>query len=256
MLLSLPRAFAVGMMAMGLAFAMAPAPAAALDDVQRAEFEALIRDYLIKNPEVIQEAIGELQKRQEAAEATRRKAQIAAMKTEIYNSPHAIVVGNPEGDVTLVEFFDYNCGFCKRSLGDLVDLVKNDPKLRVVLKEFPVLGPGSVEAAQVAVAVRLVAPEKYFEFHQKLLGDRGQANRAKALAAAKDVGVDPAKVEKAMAEPEVRAALEESLKIADTLGINGTPSYILGDELVIGAVGHDQLKGAIDSVRACGKTQC
>ncbi|MCK0195470.1 DsbA family protein [Ancylobacter sp. 6x-1] len=253
---TLPRALSAGLLSASLLLAAGGAPASALDDTQRSEFETLIHDYLVKNPEVIQEAIGELQKRQEAAEATRRKSQIAAMKDDIYTSPHAVVVGNPKGDVTLVEFFDYNCGYCKRSLGDLVDLIKNDPKLRVVLKEFPVLGPGSVEAAQVAVGVRMVAPDKYFAFHQKLLGDRGQANKAKALAAAKDVGVDSDKLEAAIADPEVRVTLEQSMKIADSLGINGTPSYVLGDELIVGAVGHDQLKGAIQAVRNCGKTQC
>ncbi|QIB32479.1 DsbA family protein [Ancylobacter pratisalsi] len=232
------------------------APAAALDDTQRKEFEGVIREYLLKNPEVIQEAIMELQKRQAAAEANQRNEALTAMKPLVFDSPRGTVVGNPDGDVTLVEFFDYNCGYCKRALADLVKLTQDDPKLKVVLKEFPVLGPGSVEAAQVAVAVRLTAPDKYFAFHQKLLGERGQANREKALAAAKEVGIDKAALEKAMSDPEVNATLQESLKIADALGIDGTPSYVTGDAVIVGAVGHDQLKSAIDSVRACGKTQC
>jgi len=134
--------------------------------------------------------------------------------------------------------------------------VKNDPKLKVVLKEFPVLGPGSVEAAQVAVAVRLVAPDKYYAFHQKLLGDRGQANKAKALAAAAEVGVDTAALEKKLADPEINATLQESLQIADQLGIDGTPSYVVGDSVIVGAVGHDQIRGALDAMRKCGKAQC
>ena len=112
------------------------------------------------------------------------------------------MLGNPQGDVTFVEFFDYNCGYCKRAMTDMLDLMKNDPKLKVVLKEFPVLGPGSVEAAQVAVAVRMQdkTGKKYLEFHQKLLGGRGQADKARALAAAKEVGLDMARLEKDMDE--------------------------------------------------------
>ncbi|MCB4770344.1 DsbA family protein [Ancylobacter sp. Lp-2] len=239
-----------------LALGVAAAPAFALDDAQRKEFESVIRDYLLKNPEVIQEAIGELQKRQQVAADEQRKQAIVKLKPQIFDSPHGVVIGNPKGDVTLVEFFDYNCGYCKRSLPDLVKLIENDPKLKVVLKEFPVLGPGSVEAAQVAVGVKLVAPEKYFAFHQALLGGRGQANRARALEAVTEAGIDRAAVEKAMASPEVNATLQESMQIADALGIDGTPSYITGDAVIIGAVGHEQLKGTIDSVRSCGKAAC
>ena len=113
------------------------------------------------------------------------------------------MLGNPKGDVTLVEFFDYNCAYCKRALSDMLTLIKSDPNLRIVLKEFPVLGEGSTEAAQVAVAVRMQdeSGKKYLEFHQKLLGGRGQADRARALAAAKDAGVDMTRLEKDMAEP-------------------------------------------------------
>lgn len=243
-------------LAAGLMLGAALTPASALDDTQRKEFEGVIRDYLLKNPEVIQEAIVELQKRQAAAEAKQRESALAELKPRIFDTARAVVVGNPQGDVTLVEFFDYNCGYCKRALGDLVDLVKGDPKLKVLLKEFPVLGPGSVEAARVAVAVRLTAPDKYFDFHKKLLGERGQANKDKAIEAAVAVGIDKGALEKALENPEINATLQEDLQIAEALGIDGTPSYVLGDQVVVGAVGHDQLKDAIAAVRACGKTQC
>ena len=231
-------------------------PASALDDAQRKEFEGVIREYLLRNPEVIQEAIMELQKRQAAAEANQREQALAALKPMIYDAPTNVVVGNPDGDVTLVEFFDYNCTYCKRALPDLVKLSETDPKLKIILKDFPMLGPGSEEAAQIAVAVRLASPDKYFAFHQKLLGERGQANKDKALAAAEDVGVDMAALNKALADPKIIAALKTNLQLADALGINGTPSYILGDSVIVGAVGYDQLKGAIEAMRACGKTEC
>jgi protein-disulfide isomerase len=153
--------------------------------------------------------------------------------------------------VTLVEFFDYNCGYCKRALSDMLNLMKEDPKLRVVLKEFPVLGPGSVEAAQVAVAVRMQDPsgKKYLEFHQKLLGGRGQADRAHALAVAKEIGLDMTRIEKDMTGDEAKATLEENMHIAEALGLNGTPSYVIGTEVVVGAVGLAALKEKVGTAR-------
>jgi len=162
-----------------------------------------------------------------------------------------VTLGNPQGDVTFVEFFDYNCGYCKRALIDMVELMGKDPKLKVVLKEFPVLGPGSVEAAQVAVAVRMQdrTGKKYLEFHQKLLSARGQADKAKALANAKDVGLDMARLDKDLKSEEVAKTIEESMKLAEALGLNGTPSYVIGNDVVIGAVGQAALAQKIQAAR-------
>jgi protein-disulfide isomerase len=142
-------------------------------------------------------------------------------------------------------------------MADMLALRKAVPKLRGVRKEFPVLGPGSVEAAQVAVAVRMQDPDgkKYLDFHQKLLGGRGQADKARAMAAAKDAGLDMAKIEKDMNSPEVRATLEENFKLAESMGMNGTPSYVVGKQVVVGAVGLDALKEKVAQAR-CGKAAC
>ena len=150
--------------------------------------------------------MNELTKRQAAAEAEKHEASVATNAETIFNSPRGVVLGNKDGDVTFVEFFDYNCGYCKRAMADMLDLMKTDPKLKVVLKEFPVLSEGSVEAARVAVAVRMQDPggKKYLDFHQKLLGGRGQADKARAIAAAKDAGLDIARLEKDLASPEVQ----------------------------------------------------
>ena len=146
--------------------------------------------------------MAELEKKQAADEAAKNQAAVKDNAETIFNSPRQVVTGNPQGDVTFVEFFDYNCGYCKRAMDDMFDLMKSDPKLKVVLKEFPVLGPGSVEAARVAVAVRMQdkTGKKYIDFHQKLLGGRGQADKARALAVAKEVGLDMARIERDMAE--------------------------------------------------------
>jgi protein-disulfide isomerase len=135
--------------------------------------------------------------------------------------------------------------------------MKADPKLKVVLKEFPVLSQGSVEAAQVAVAVRMQDPtgKKYLDFHQKLLTGRGAADKARALAAAKEAGLDMAKLEKDLGSAEVKSTLEENLKLADSLGMNGTPSYVIGKQIVIGAVGLEALREKIATAR-CGKATC
>jgi protein-disulfide isomerase len=142
-------------------------------------------------------------------------------------------------------------------MDDMLTLLKDDSKLKVVLKEFPVLGPGSVEAAQVATAVRMQdkSGKKYLEFHQKLMGGRGQADKARALAVAKDIGLDMARLEKDLASPEVKASLQESFELATALGLNGTPSYVIGADVVVGAVGLPALQEKINTSR-CGKPTC
>jgi protein-disulfide isomerase len=167
-----------------------------------------------------------------------------------------VVLGNPSGDVTLVEFFDYNCGYCRRAHADMTRLISEDGKLRVVLKEFPVLGPASMEAAQIAIAVNIIAPEKYGEFHDKMLADRAQASANRAIAVAESMGIDGAKLREAVKNDTVGKTIEEVYSMANALGLTGTPSYVLGDEVVVGAVGYDELKSKIDAVRACGSTVC
>jgi protein-disulfide isomerase len=218
---------------------------------QRREIETIVKDYLLAHPEVMQDVMSEMEKRQQAAEAEKHRAAVVENNATLFNSPHQVVLGNPRGNVTMVEFFDYNCGFCKRALSDMLDLLKTDPNLKFVLKEFPVLGEGSVEAARVAVAVRMqdVSGKKYIEFHQKLLGGRGQADKARALAVAKEVGFDLARIEKDMGSDEVKKTIDEDMKLADALGVSGTPSYVVGDELVVGAVGLDTLKEKIAAER-------
>jgi protein-disulfide isomerase len=224
---------------------------------QRGEIERIVRAYLVAHPEVLQEAMTELDKRQAAAEAEKHKAAVVAHARLLFNSPHEVVLGNPHGNVTFVEFFDYNCGYCKHAMSDMLTLLKDDPKLKVVLKEFPVLGPGSVEAARVAVAVRMQdsTGKKYLEFHKELLGGRGEANKARALAVAKDVGMDMGRIEKDMTSPEVKTTIEENFKLAEALGLNGTPSYVIGDSVIVGAVGLKGLEEKINTAR-CGKTTC
>jgi protein-disulfide isomerase len=251
------RPIASALFALALIGAPVAASAQSFTDTQRSDIEAIVKKYLISHPEVLEEAMNELSKRQAADEAAKHEASVAKNADEIFNSPRGVVLGNKDGDVTFVEFFDYNCGYCKRAMADMLDLLKNDPKLKVVLKEFPVLSEGSVEAAKVAVAVRMQDPtgKKYLDFHQKLLGGRGPADKARAMAAAKDAGLDMARIEKDLASPEVKSTIEENFKLAEDMGLNGTPSYVIGKQIVVGAVGLDGLKEKIGMAR-CGKATC
>jgi protein-disulfide isomerase len=224
-----------------------PASAQTFSDDQRQQIEGIVKDYLMKHPELIQDVMSALDKKQQEADAAKATATIRDNNATLFNSPHQVVLGNPQGKVQIVEFFDYNCGFCKRALPDMMTLLKDDPDIKFVLKEFPVLGEGSVEAAHVAVAARMQDPtgKKYIDFHQKLLGGRGPADKARALAVAKDVGFDMARLEKDMNSDEVKTTIDEDMKLADALGVNGTPSYVVGNELIVGAVGLDALKEKI-----------
>jgi len=227
--------------------AAAPAQAQAFSADQRHEIENIVKRYLLEHPELLHEIMVELDKREQAAEVERHRMAVAENNATLFRSPHQVVLGNPQGNVTMVEFFDYNCGFCKRAMSDMLELLKSNPDLKFVLKEFPVLGEGSVEAAHVAVAARMqdATGKKYLEFHQKLLGGRGPADKARALSVAKEVGFDIARIEKDLGSDEVRATIDESMKLADALGVTGTPSYVVGDEVVVGAVGIDTLRQKI-----------
>jgi protein-disulfide isomerase len=254
---------------------LAPRPSAAQE--VRDEIEGIVRDYLakhpdevgeivrgylVKNPDVLREMLTELLRRRSpagvsapAASASPAVDHSAAVKSNaalLFGSSHQVTLGSTGGDVTLVEFFDYNCGFCRRALSDTLMLLGDDPGLRIVLKEFPILGPGSADAARVAVAVRMQDPDgsKYLAFHQKLLGEPGPANRDTALAVAKQQGLDPVRLEADMASDEARLTIEENMKLAGALGVNGTPSYVIGENVLLGALGATALKSHIALARA------
>jgi protein-disulfide isomerase len=237
------------------AAAMMAAAGAGLSDDQRAEVEAIIKNYLIAHPEIIRDAINELQRREDAAAAAEQTKAIDDNKQALFDSSREIVFGNPKGDVTLVEFFDYNCAYCRRAQADMKQLLANDKNLRIVMKQFPVLGDGSVEAAQVGIAVHTIAPDRYFAFHEAMLGERGQVNGERALAVAEEIGLDRGKLQEAMKLPEVKATISESYDLAAKLQLSGTPSYVTAKEVIVGAIGYDGLKQKIELSR-CGGASC
>ncbi len=235
-----------------------PAPAgAAMPAAQRQGIEAVVRDYLLRNPEIIQEAIAELERRQQEAQKTAQAAALKGAQAALHDSPRGVVVGNPAGDVTVVEFFDYNCGYCKKALTDMQAVMKADPKLKVVLKDFPILGPESVEASRVALAAKQqLKGDKLFEYHARLLSTRGKVDGERATALAKEMGLDMARLRQDQASPEVMAAIQENVGLGDKLGLSGTPAFVIGDEIIPGAVGEAPIRKTIASVRQCGKAAC
>ena len=255
-----PRGLAVAT-ALGCLLALAPsvggAQAPLFDERQRQAIGEIVREYLIKNPEVLQEALGELERRTEAAQKT---AQADALRTErdkLVGGARDYVIGNPQGDVTLVEFLDYNCGYCKKAVGDVKALVKADPKLRVVLKDFPVLGPGSTEASQVALAARAqLAGDRLQEYHARLMETRGPVNGERAKVLAREMGLDMARLDRDLAGGAVDTAIRENLALGDRLGLTGTPAFIIGEGIIPGAVGAEPLRRAVANMRSCGKAAC
>lgn len=225
----------------------AAASAQSFSPDQRHEIENIVKEYLIAHPEVIQDVQAALDKRQQEADAQKARTAIKKNSATLFNSPHQVVLGNPNGKVTMVEFFDYNCPHCKDAVSDMLDLLKADHDLKFVLKEFPILTQGSMEAAHVAVAVRMQDPTgvKYLAFHKELFGGRGMVDQARALAAAKDVGCDMARIQNDMNSPEVKTTIDEDMKLADALGVDGTPSYVIGDQLIVGAIGFKDLQQKI-----------
>ena len=226
--------------------APAVASGSALD---RSGIESIVRDYLITNPEVLIEAQTALEARRADQERTAQRDIIASQADRLFNSPMDAVFGNPDGDVTIVEFYDYNCGYCKRALPDMDALLQSDPNLRFVMKEFPILGPDSTRAHIVAKAFKTLHPEKYMEFHRELLGTEGRATEETAMAVALKLGADEAQVREKMTAPDVTAAFQTNYELAQALNITGTPSYILSDEVVPGAVGIEFLAEKIQEIR-------
>ncbi|WP_395516813.1 DsbA family protein [Pseudorhizobium flavum] len=231
-------------------------PALALDEDEKKEMGQFIREYLLENPEVMLEVQAALEAKQQSQRLEQAGQAVAANHDAIFNSQDDIALGNPDGDVTVVEFFDYNCGYCKRALADMERILATDPKVRFVLKELPILGPDSLDAHRVSNAVRLIAPEKYGEFHRALLGSTGTATEESAIEVAAALGISEADLRKSMAENPNDQLVRDAYTLATNLGVTGTPTYIVGNEALFGAVGDDALQEKIANVRACGKSTC
>ena len=209
---------------------------------QKSEVEKTVREYLLNNPGVVLEAIDAFRAKQEAKDKDRSKAIIAAHRGKLENDPNSPVGGNPKGDVTMVEFFDYRCGYCKRVFPAVVELLNTDGNIRYVFKEFPILGDASVFAARAALAAWKLDKDKYFAFHTALMGAKGSLSEDNVMKIASDNGLPVADLRKAMEDPEIDEDLKKNSGLAQALGITGTPAFIIGDDLIPGAVSLETLK--------------
>jgi protein-disulfide isomerase len=217
----------------------------------------VVRDYLTENPEILVEMTTELDKRQQEEQAAQQEKAISENADALFRSDKSFSAGNPDGDVTVVEFFDYNCGFCRRAMPDVVKLVDNDDKVKLVLKELPIFGDESEDAARGALAAH--EQGKYFEMHQKLFSDPGKANKEKVLRIANELGLDIPKLEEDMKSDKIQAALDEARDLAQKLGLQGTPLYLIGDRTIPGAPDdlYDQLVENVTVIREQGcKASC
>lgn len=238
-----------------------PASAGELSEAQKAEVKGLIeqyvqenpefiRDYLLKNPEILLEVSNLLRARQAEQERVARAEALSAHRDRIERHPMTPVSGNPDGDVTVVEFFDYNCPWCKKSLSELVELEKEDPNLRFVWKEFPVLSALSVYAARAAMAADRQG--KYMEFHLAVMSGGRIASEEQVLKIAEKVGLDMDRLAADMKDPAITEYLQETMQLAETLGISGTPSFVIGDHIAGGYISKEEMRKLIDQARRKG----
>jgi len=233
----------------------APAPQQTAD-LDPSKVNKLIENYLMSDPTILQRMNDKLAEEKQVAERKAMKDELDAHRADIYQAADNVVLGNPKGDVTLVEMFDYNCTYCRGALPDLAQLMDDDKNLRVILKQFPILTAGSIDAARVAVLVSENPKINYWDFHQKLFAQRGEVGASQALQVAAELGGDRAELMLDMNGKRASDAIQQSYALAKALNINGTPTYILGDELIPGALPIDQLKQKIANLRACGSTEC
>lgn len=210
------------------------------------QVEAIVRDYLMREPEIIYQALQELQRRQTAAESERRKATLVSRQDDLFHNASTPVAGNPDGDVTLVEFFDYHCGYCRRVVDSVRALVERDQQLRVVFKEFPILGDESVQAAHAALAAERQG--LYLPFHLALMA-ASDLSMDGIMQVAAGVGLDTDQLARDMELPEIKAEIDATYALARELGIDGTPAFVIGDELIPGALSEERLASLIDEAR-------
>jgi protein-disulfide isomerase len=233
------------------------APAvSSFSDAQKGEIENIVKNYLLKNPEIFLEIQSALEAKMEQIQAERLKVALAAHAETLFRDPNAPIAGDPKGDVTVVEFFDYNCGYCKRGFPDIAKLIESEPKVRVVFRELPILSKGSEEAARVAIAANMQG--KYWDFHSRMIAFKGQANEASALKIAEKAGLDMARLKQDMKSEKVADEIKKVRDLAQSLNINGTPHFIVGNRSIPGAPQDlfEQLKSNVEMVRKEGCTIC
>jgi len=239
--------------ALALAALLGGAPGHAADNstqVDRKAVEQIIHDYLLNHPEVLIEALKAADDKLKAEQESQNRIALHAKQGELLHDPNSPVGGNPKGDVTLVEFFDYRCPYCKQVEPDLEALIKEDPKLRIVYKEFPILGPESVLATRVALAALKQGADKYTRFHTAMMNTKGQITEAVIMKVAADSGLDMNRIKTDTKSAQIDAAIKRNYDLAEALDIKGTPAIIVGETLTPGAIDLDGMRKLVADARA------
>jgi len=244
-----PRLWAVGLCLSMLLTPLLPGPAAAAEfsAEQRQAIEAIIRDFLQKNPEALLDALQAAEDKMKGEAHDKAAAALTARHREVFDDPDTPVAGNPQGNASLVEFFDYRCPYCKQVEPALEALLTSDRQLRLVYKEFPVLGPESVVAARAALAAR--KQDKYDAMHRALMALKGQIDEAAVFRVAGSVGLDVDRLKRDMLAPDIDRVIKANTNLASALDIRGTPGFVVGKEIVPGAISLDALKDLINTAR-------
>ncbi|MDF0603376.1 DsbA family protein [Psychromarinibacter sp. C21-152] len=232
---------------LALALALSLPVAAPAQDLDEARVKELVLEAIRENPEIVMEAVAILERRQANAQAETQAEALHSQRQIIENDPNAPVLGNPEGDVTVVEFFDYNCPYCRRVKSEVRELIDKDPGIRLVYREWPILGDGSVFAAKAALAAR--EQGRYEAFHWAMMEIDGRADEASVLRVAEQVGLDLDQLRQDMEAPKVAEHIATSMRLTQALGFNGTPSFVVGDNLVPGFVEKEKLAELVEQTR-------
>lgn len=245
-----------GLMAFSLAapqsFAASAEKQGALTEAQKAAVEDIVRDLLVnKEPEIVMKAAQKVQQKMQEDMAKKSADEIKQNKTPLYNDPDSPVGGNPKGDVTLVEFFDYQCHYCKTAQPTVAKLASDDKKLRIVYKEYPILGQGSMIASRAALAS--VKQGKYEAFHEALMTTNEKMDEETVLKIAQKIGLDTTKLKADMNDASITQMIQKNIDLGQKVGARGTPSFIIADEVYPGVLPMDQLKKLIDQARKAKK---
>jgi protein-disulfide isomerase len=224
-----------------------PAGAAELAPEQRREIESIIHDYLLQHPEVLIEAMRAAEEKVKTEAGEKAKQVLVARRSEIFDDPGTPVGGNPKGDVTLVEFFDYRCPYCKQVQPRLQELLAGDRQLRIAYKEFPILGQVSTTAARAGLAAQRQG--KYEAFHDAMMAASGQITEDTVYQVADSVGLDVDRLKRDMSSPPIDAVLKANRALAEALDITGTPGFVIGDQIVPGAIELSSLRDLVAGAR-------
>lgn len=219
----------------------------AVDTLDKAEVEQIVKDYITNNPDAIIESLNQLQQRERQRQQQAASATIKEKSAELKHDEDTPYAGNPNADVVLVEFFDYNCGYCRKVMPTVAKLLEEYDNLKVVFKEFPILSPVSQQAARAAQSVYYLDKDKYFDYHQALMKHTGAKNKQAFLDLAKEMGIDTKKMEEMMDSKRVTDAINKNKILGQSIGVRGTPAFVIGEDLIPGAVDISTLRSKIDA---------